>query len=201
MAKRKKLKIRKGKERKKINKKGIIILSILLVLFILSLIFDNQIFRFIQETRIKTGLNLKSDFIESYFFYAVVFVISLILIIVDNKIKNKKSQIFHFIIGLISAVLLTIILKWIVARPRPIPSYGKLLIDEKSFPSGHSTVVFSLIPFLKNKAFLITWLIISILIAILRVWQGAHYPSDVVAGAIIGYIVPIITTRILKRKR
>ena len=190
---------KKQSKQRKINKNGILFF-ILLALFILALIFDNQLFIIIQQFRISLNIPFNLNFIESYWFYIIAFVLSILFIILDNKVKNKKKNIFRYIIGVAIAMIITTILKFIVSRPRPIPSQSSLSGDEKSFPSGHTTFMFSTLSFLKNWLSII-WLIPSIAIALERLWQGAHFPSDIIAAVIIGYFVPILTTKLINKIR
>lgn len=182
------------------SRKNLILLISLVIIFILCLIFDNHIFQFIQQIKISSGISLNLDFVESYFFYAIILILSITLIFIDPQIKNKKQSFFHYIFGLICAIILTYILKFSIARQRPTPQDGSSL-DKYSFPSGHAAFTSSLLSFLRNKAIFIIWAIITILVAIERVWQGAHYPSDVVASIIIGYFVPMLLSKALKRKQ
>ncbi len=193
--------LKKTKQKQKPTKrmgKNWIIFFVLVALFILALIFDNQLFVAIQQFRISLHVPLNLNFIESFWFYVTMFVLSLVFILLDNKVKNKKKNIFRYIIGMLVAVAITSLLKVIIARPRPIPSQSNFLSDDKSFPSGHTTFMFSTLSFLKNWLGIV-WLILSIIILLERVWQGAHFPSDVIAAIIIGYFVPILTTRLINK--
>lgn len=64
-------------------------------------------------------------------------------------------------------------------------------VKNASFPSDHATAAFviamSIWIWRKRDGWL--WLILAAGIALSRVWTGVHYPSDVVAGMIIGVCV------------
>jgi undecaprenyl-diphosphatase len=73
--------------------------------------------------------------------------------------------------------------------------------DYQSFPSGHATTAFALaacIGFLSARWF---WpaIAFALVIGVSRVALGAHYPSDVLAGAILGmlgaYFVRVVFSR------
>jgi undecaprenyl-diphosphatase len=90
----------------------------------------------------------------------------------------------------------TIIYKWLkgkTLRPRPFEVLqdiwltGKPL-DKFSFPSGHTlhAVTFSVMLLAYYPALTIVVLPFTGLVALSRVVLGLHYPSDVIAGALIG---------------
>ena len=86
--------------------------------------------------------------------------------------------------------------KWLKAkttRPRPCARHDRILprvapLDEYSFPSGHTlhAVAFTLIAvhYYPNLAWLL--LPFAALVALSRIVLGLHYPSDVLAGALLG---------------
>lgn len=88
------------------------------------------------------------------------------------------------------------IYKWLkrsVSRRRPCDCYADLRavarpLDAFSFPSGHvlHATTFTIILFSYNPSVGLALLPIIVLIAVSRVALGLHYPSDVIAGALIG---------------
>ncbi|NEW07206.1 phosphatase PAP2 family protein [Paenibacillus sp. SYP-B3998] len=65
---------------------------------------------------------------------------------------------------------------------------GKNPLTDHSFPSGHTTAIFSiLIPFVAAMPILGLILIpIALIVGISRIYLGLHYPSDCLAGCFIG---------------
>lgn len=89
----------------------------------------------------------------------------------------------------------TELIRFFYHRPRPFLAYNDIypLIskNEYSFPSGHAAFFFALaaaIYFYNNKRWGAWFFIAAIFISLSRVVAGIHYPSDIVAGAIIGII-------------
>lgn len=123
-------------------------------------------------------------------------IIALILLF---NVKTRKCGILIILAMLIGLVIGNIILKNVIARPRPFSLDGtiKLLIQKPldySFPSGHTMASFeaAVIIYLHNKKYGIISLIIAILIGFSRMYLFVHYPSDVLFGAILGSLIAII---------
>jgi undecaprenyl-diphosphatase len=93
-------------------------------------------------------------------------------------------------------VVCTLAYKWLkkgTTRPRPYMvqpgiTLCAMPLDRYSFPSGHTlhATAFSIIAVAYSPA--LGWLLVpfSLLVALSRVVLGLHYPSDVVAGAVLG---------------
>ena len=96
------------------------------------------------------------------------------------------------------------LLKIIIGRARPATKYAEsMIIQTNSFPSGHSAgsmVAYGLLAYLAWNLLPRPWsyvvvLILAgliILIGISRIYLGAHFPTDVIAGWILGAIVLIL---------
>ena len=103
-----------------------------------------------------------------------------------------------------AAGIVTPILKRSVGRYRPIQEHGtyafKPFSNAESFPSGHSTNAFALATAIAahSDGYLVPTIAYTLAtsVAIARVNDRVHFPSDVVAGALIGRAVAkAITTR------
>ncbi|HJW48513.1 MAG TPA: phosphatase PAP2 family protein [Candidatus Limnocylindria bacterium] len=100
------------------------------------------------------------------------------------------------IVGLVDAWLVAELLKLVVRRPRPFTVVLDLpptLITEPttfSFPSGDAAFAFGAAVALGHvaPAWRLPALLFAIAVAFERVAVGVHYPTDVIAGALIGTI-------------
>ena len=101
----------------------------------------------------------------------------------------------------------TVIYKWLKAktlRPRPyqvrqdVLMYGKPL-DYFSFPSGHTlhAVAFGLVALFYYPLLAVVLMPFIVMVGISRVVLGLHYPSDVLAGAAIGYVIALASISLI----
>ena len=100
-----------------------------------------------------------------------------------------------------------VMLKNIVARQRPCwldPSVELLVPVPKdfSFPSGHSLVSFegAVCIFLFNRKWGIPALMLAVLTAFSRLYLFVHFPTDVLAGIVMGIVIAWSVVRTAKRQ-
>lgn len=99
-------------------------------------------------------------------------------------------------------------LKHAFHRPRPLLVLDdvRLLVDPlmgNSFPSGHAATSFALATIVSATCPKWRWpaWIIALLVGISRVYVGVHFPSDILASAVIGVLSGIVVLRIADRVR
>lgn len=65
---------------------------------------------------------------------------------------------------------------------------------DTSFPSDHATLVFAVaaVVFAWNRRLGSAMIAFAVLTAFARVWVGAHYPGDVIGGAVLGSVVGVL---------
>lgn len=97
-------------------------------------------------------------------------------------------------------------LKPLVARPRPCWLDGSvpLLIPvptDASFPSGHtlSSVIAAFLLTVADRRFAIVAIPLAVLIAFSRLYLFVHFPTDVLAGAVLGVLIAGVVRRVSDR--
>lgn len=80
-----------------------------------------------------------------------------------------------------------LILKNLIMRPRP----PMAALTDYSFPSSHATIAWALAVVLaaKEPRLKYFYYTLAILICLSRIYLGDHYPSDVVAGSVLGFAI------------
>ncbi|MBQ2676989.1 MAG: phosphatase PAP2 family protein [Clostridia bacterium] len=130
----------------------------------------------------------------------------IIIAIVMLCLKSTRKN--GFIVGMaliLCLVFCNILLKNIVARPRPDMAFWSDAIIFRpggfSFPSGHTTSSFAAAGalFYWNKKVGAAAIVTAALIGFSRIYLGVHYFSDVVSGAVLGLILSVVAVVIVER--
>ncbi|HBF37906.1 MAG TPA: phosphatase PAP2 family protein, partial [Firmicutes bacterium] len=115
---------------------------------------------------------------------------------------NIHRLAYELILGTLTLWLLVELIKAIVRRSRPFSKVAGARIvgpfeHRCSFPSGHTSQVFFMATLLYQyfrPPFGIACLLfaLAVLVAVTRMYVGAHYPRDVLAGFILGSVWSIL---------
>ena len=154
--------------------------------------WDLSVLNFISE-------NIRCPFLDTFFSFVTklgdggVFwiMVTFILLIIPKQRKTGLMMAIAMILGLIIG---NGILKNAVARIRPYDLVEAEIIikhlSDFSFPSGHTLVCFeaaSVLTIRKSRLW-IPAVVIAVLVAFSRLYLFVHYPTDVIAGAVLGIL-------------
>lgn len=123
-------------------------------------------------------------------------------------IRKKPSLVWAGIVAALLATLFVHALKPIFDIQRPAAVIDNNIINligsvyhYRSFPSGHAATVFTLVGilfyYIRIKWINTGALILAILISISRIAVGVHWPTDILAGAAIGYLAAMLGCNIV----
>lgn len=110
--------------------------------------------------------------------------------------KTRKAGLAVACALLLELLVCNLLVKPLVARPRPFsyrPELQLLIpaLQDASFPSGHTGASFAAVSalfFRKNRLW-IPALVLAFLIGVSRLYLYVHFPSDVLAGALLGSLL------------
>lgn len=136
--------------------------------------------------------------VSAFFFWlgqwGVFVLVPLILFMTKTDMKSFGTDLGKYVVLILVSALVLNLIKNGVLRPRPLSEFGNQVwvwftpVTQRSFPSGDSQAVFTmLVPlwWLRPK---LRWLVLLAPIAAFnRVVVGAHFPFDILTGSLIGF--------------
>ena len=136
--------------------------------------------------------------------------LSLCLILFRQTRRFGAAMLLGITIG---AIITNLFLKIFIARPRPYADQNSLFYElwllvgehtesDKSFPSGHTTAAFACMTpviIMGKPKYKIAALCFAVLMGIARIYLVVHFPSDVLAGMIVGIFAGCIAVLIAAR--
>ncbi len=162
--------------------------------------FDKSIFAAMHELNKAAGgfFNGFAKFVSFFGEIGWAFIaLAFVFLFFKRTRKEGVAMAFALVIG---ALVTNILLKNIVGRARPFTREGEPFGEwwlaagaspegSASFPSGHTTAAFaSMVAFFitGNKRYSWTGLVFAFIMGLSRIYLIVHYPTDVLAGMIIG---------------
>jgi undecaprenyl-diphosphatase len=145
-------------------------------------------------------------FLTNYLAYSVSIVVSIYVCVWLPFHKNKPmarlqslAQGLELFLSTTATAIIMLVLKVVIAAPRPftvLSNVHVLLPNERgySFPSGHASITFAIatVVYFYHKRLGIFLYLFSLLVALSRIYVGVHYPIDVLAGILLGLVIPIL---------
>lgn len=125
-------------------------------------------------------------------------------------IRKKPEAVWSGIVATIIATLFVHVLKSYFSLSRPPAIIDKDIINiigpaisSHSFPSGHTVTVFTLagivIFYFRSQLLRFFIVFLTMLVGVSRIVVGVHWPSDVLAGAVIGILCAVAGVYIVTR--
>ncbi|HKQ95416.1 MAG TPA: phosphatase PAP2 family protein [Aestuariivirgaceae bacterium] len=142
------------------------------------------------------GFWLKVSFLGSTAFLTTATVVLVVALVASGR-RRPGLQLFVLMIG---ALILNNGLKWILRRERPPEFYPDTMPASFSYPSGHALMAFvfyfaasvAVSRMVTQRGMRIAiWTVAGAVvgaIGVSRVFLGVHYPSDVIAGYLVGAV-------------
>ncbi|MFA6423000.1 MAG: phosphatase PAP2 family protein [Patescibacteria group bacterium] len=164
--------------------------------------FDRNILDFLYKFAISHPI---AEFISQIFALATIYLVPLILLCLwfrkDDNDKNKIVALDVLFAGIIGWQVIAGIVKQFIFRARPFEN-GLISVNElvfhrpdQSFPSDHASLIFAvtfMLYFLKQYKLANLTLIAAILVSLARIATGLHYPSDILGGVVVGFMVAFV---------
>jgi len=106
------------------------------------------------------------------------------------------------IVAYVAGNLLSGLGKAIIPRHRPFEHQLGPPSSTHSFPSGHATTSFACATVLASymPRLRVPFFVLAALIAISRVYNAMHYPTDVLAGAVLGVLTALLLLAAVRRR-
>jgi membrane-associated phospholipid phosphatase len=132
---------------------------------------------------------------ESVTIFNIVAPVSLLTAGIVKHDKQLQKNAAYMVGGFVVSSIVTQSMKRIIKRDRPYVTYPYIInryggSSSYSFPSGHTSSAFSTATSL--SLLFPKWYVIApsylyaATVGYARMYQGVHYPSDVIAGALVG---------------
>jgi 4-amino-4-deoxy-L-arabinose transferase-like glycosyltransferase/membrane-associated phospholipid phosphatase len=154
---------------------------------------DVRLFQFINHTLSNPVLDVVMPFFSGNRLFVPALVVLAVLLL---KKGGVRGRVFLVVLALVLAagdILLISMLKQVIGRPRPFTDMSAVQVlagrpSNGSMPSSHTSTWFAaaLIAYVYYRRSWRFMLPLAGMVALSRIYVGAHYPADVLVGAMVG---------------
>lgn len=153
----------------------------------------------VHNSFLDIGFNVITNFM---LLVAVLYLLPSMLIIITTRKRAKISSLVQLWISGLCGGIISMVLKTIIQRERPIIEMTFAGMQDYSFPSTHAAIAAAALPILwytlpKLRAFWIVWVV---LVLFSRIYLELHYLSDVVWGSVLGLGIGWCVIKLVKIK-
>jgi len=171
--------------------------------------YDIALLNWIHNHVIPQSIPFLQFISDSTTFVSITMAFLVIVFAMISKSKDLRRQFFMLVTVLLLVIIITQGLKSIIDRDRPFTTYPEIEKlssgGDSSFPSGHTLEAFAMAAAISllfpRKRIIIPVYLWALSIAYSRIALGVHYPSDVLAGIVIGSLTGFFVPWIFRRYR
>ncbi|RLG21127.1 undecaprenyl-diphosphatase [Candidatus Micrarchaeota archaeon] len=154
-----------------------------------------ELFKFIN------GMAGKNTILDTFMILSAKYIIYIIPILVALMLIKKRDRVNGILVGIstVLAYALVELINSIYYHARPFAlGVGTKLIPyplESSFPSGHTTLMFTAafsLLLLGKKKLAKVMLFLASIVAFSRIYVGVHFPIDIFAGVALAFFVSVL---------
>ena len=169
---------------------------------------DGQLLRWLMEQFSHPVLDEMMQFVSSLGNKGMVWIgIGILLLLLGVKNKKRRNGGLLVLLSLaVNFLACNVILKPLVDRTRPyyVLDYTPLIppVGDPSFPSGHTSASFAAATaiYAINRKWGLAAYLLAAVMGFSRLYLGVHFPTDVLAGALVGTAAALAVVRLWRRK-